>query len=47
MTQERLTLRQGEVSGIETEGDRVTAVTTVTGSRIPCRAVVAATGVYL
>ena len=47
MTQPRLTLRQGEVASIETEEDRVTAVTTVTGSRIPCRAVVAATGVYL
>ncbi|MBQ8073593.1 MAG: tRNA uridine-5-carboxymethylaminomethyl(34) synthesis enzyme MnmG [Clostridia bacterium] len=47
MTQPRLTLRQGEVAGIETEGDRVTAVTTVTGARIPCRAVIAATGVYL
>ena len=47
MTQPRLTLRQGEVAGIETEGDRVIAVTTVTGARIPCRAVIAATGVYL
>ena len=47
MTQPRLTLRQGEAASVETEGDRVTAVTTVTGSRIPCRAVVVATGVYL
>ena len=47
MTQERLTLRQGEVASIETENGKVTGVTTVTGSRIPCRAVVAATGVYL
>ena len=47
MTQERLTLRQGEVASIETENGTVTGVTTVTGSRIPCRAVVAATGVYL
>lgn len=47
MTQPRLTLRQGEVAGIETENGRVTAVTTETGMRIPCRAVVVATGVYL
>ena len=47
MTQPRLTLRQGEVAGIETETGRVTAVTTETGMRIPCRAVVVATGVYL
>ena len=47
MTQPRLTLRQAEVSCIETENGRVCAVTTVTGARIPCRAVIAATGVYL
>ena len=47
MTQERLTLRQGEAASIETENGRVTGVTTVTGSRIPCRAVIVATGVYL
>jgi len=47
MTQERLTLRQGEVASIETEDGHVTGVTTVTGARIPCRAVVVATGVYL
>ena len=47
MSQERLTLRQGEVMSIETENDHITAVTTATGSRIPCRAVVVATGVYL
>ena len=47
MTQPRLTLRQGEVAGIETENGRVTAVTTETGMRIPCRAAVVATGVYL
>ena len=47
MTQPRLTLRQGEVASIETESGRVTAVTTVTGARVPCQAVVAATGVYL
>ena len=47
MTQPRLTVRQGEAASIETENDHVTAVTTATGARIPCRAVVAATGVYL
>ena len=47
MTQDRLTLRQGEVVSLETEGNRVTAVTTATGSRIPCGAVIVATGVYL
>ena len=47
MTCERLTVRQGEAASIETENNRVTAVTTATGARIPCRAVVVATGVYL
>ena len=47
MTTARLTVRQGEAASIETENDRVTAVTTVTGARIPCRAVIVATGVYL
>ena len=47
MTTERLTVRQGEAASIETENGSVTAVTTVTGARIPCRAVIAATGVYL
>ena len=47
MTADRLTVRQGEVVSIETENGRVTGVTTETGARIPCRAVVAATGVYL
>ena len=47
MTQEHLTVRQGEAASIETENNRVTAVTTATGARIPCRAAVAATGVYL
>ena len=47
LTQERLTVRQGEAASIETENGHVTAVTTATGARIPCRAVVAATGVYL
>ena len=47
MTCGHLTVRQGEAASIETENGRVTAVTTATGARIPCRAVVAATGVYL
>jgi tRNA uridine 5-carboxymethylaminomethyl modification enzyme len=47
MTTPNLTLRQGEAASIETENGKVTAVTTVTGARIPCRAVVVATGVYL
>lgn len=47
MTCEHLTVRQGEAASIETENNRVTAVTTATGARIPCRAVVVATGVYL
>ena len=47
MTCGHLTVRQGEAASIETENNRVTAVTTATGARIPCRAVVVATGVYL
>ena len=47
MTTDRLTVRQGEAASIETENGRVTAVTTTTGARIPCRAVIVATGVYL
>ncbi|MGN0972198.1 MAG: tRNA uridine-5-carboxymethylaminomethyl(34) synthesis enzyme MnmG [Aristaeellaceae bacterium] len=47
MTQERLTVRQGECASIEVEGERVQAVTTTTGQRIACRAVIVATGVYL
>ena len=47
MTCDRLTVRQGEAASIETENNRITAVTTATGVRIPCRAVVVATGVYL
>ena len=46
-TQEHLTVRQGEVANIETENGRVVAVTTTTGARIPCRAVIVASGVYL
>ncbi len=47
MTQPHLLVRQGEVKSIEVENDRVCAVTTVTGQRITCSAVVVATGVYL
>ena len=47
MTCGHLTVRQSEAASIETENNRVTAVTTATGARIPCRAVVVATGVYL
>lgn len=47
MTQPRLTLRQGEAVRVETENGRVTGVTTATGARIACRAVILATGVYL
>ena len=47
MTADRLTVRQGEAVSVETENGHVTAVTTATGTRIPCRAAVLATGVYL
>ena len=47
MTQPRLQVRQGEAVSIETENGRVTGVTTLTGQRIACRAVVVASGVYL
>ncbi len=47
MTQPHLTVRQGEAASIETEGNRVIAVTTATGARLSCRAAVVATGVYL
>ncbi len=47
MTHPHLLVRQGEVKSIEVENDRVCAVTTVTGQRITCSAVVVATGVYL
>ncbi len=47
MTCPNLTVRQGEAASIETENNKVTAVTTVTGARIPCRAAVVCTGVYL
>ena len=47
LTQPHLTVRQGEADSIETENGRVTGVTTRTGMRIACRAVVVCTGVYL
>lgn len=47
MTQPHLTLRQGEVTSIEVENDKVTGVTTLTGQKIPCSAVIVASGVYL
>lgn len=47
LTQEHLTVRQGEAANIETENGRVVAVMTTTGARIPCRAVIVASGVYL
>ena len=46
-SQPRLTLRQGEATDILTENTAVTAVKTLTGDVIPCRAAVVATGVYL
>ena len=47
MSQERLHVRQGEAASIETANGRVCAVTTTTGQRIACNAVVVASGVYL
>ena len=44
---ENLTLRQAEVRRILVERGRVTAIETTTGSRVACRAVIAACGVYL
>ncbi|MBQ7454991.1 MAG: tRNA uridine-5-carboxymethylaminomethyl(34) synthesis enzyme MnmG, partial [Clostridia bacterium] len=46
-SQEHLTVRQGEVKEILTENARVTGVVTATGDRVPCRAAVVCTGVYL
>ncbi len=46
-TQAQLTVRQGEVSAIDVENGRVVAVHTASGQRIPCGAVVVASGVYL
>ena len=46
-SQDNLTVRQGEVSAIDVGNGRVTAVHTASGQRIPCGAVVVASGVYL
>ncbi|MBQ2930413.1 MAG: tRNA uridine-5-carboxymethylaminomethyl(34) synthesis enzyme MnmG, partial [Clostridia bacterium] len=46
-TQARLTVRQGEVSAIDVEDGKVVAVHTASGQRIPCRAAIVASGVYL
>ncbi len=46
-TQERLTVRQGEVSSIDVEDGKVVAVHTASGQHIPCRAAIVASGVYL
>ena len=40
-------IRQGEVCDIHTSGDRVTGVSTTTGARIDCDAVIICSGVYL
>ncbi|MBO4836916.1 MAG: tRNA uridine-5-carboxymethylaminomethyl(34) synthesis enzyme MnmG [Clostridia bacterium] len=46
-SQDRLTVRQGEVTRIHTQSGHVTGVTTATGDTVNCRAVVVCTGVYL
>ena len=46
-TQQRLTVRQGEAAAINVENGRVTAVHTASGQRLPCRAAIVASGVYL
>ena len=46
-TQERLTVRQGEVSAIDVEDGKVVAIHTDSGQRIPCKAAIVASGVYL
>lgn len=43
----KLTLREGEAAAIETAGGRVSAVRLADGETVPCRAVIAAAGVYL
>ena len=45
--QENLTVRQGEVESIQTQGGRVSGVKLNTGEVFHCRAVVVASGVYL
>ncbi len=46
-SQPHLTVRQGEAVSIETQNGAVTGITTLTGQRIDCRAVILSTGVYL
>ncbi len=46
-SQENLTVRQGEIKEILTDGGRVSGVQTATGERIPCAACVVCAGVYL
>jgi tRNA uridine 5-carboxymethylaminomethyl modification enzyme len=43
----RLTVRQAEVMDIQTEGGRVSGVTTMTGETLACRACIVCGGVYL
>lgn len=45
--QEGLRVKQAEVVDLETENNRVVSVTTATGARYSCRAVIVATGTYL
>ena len=47
MTQDNLTVRQGEVAAIDVENGHVTGVTTTTGQHISCKVAVVACGVYL
>ncbi len=44
---ENLTLKQGEVTQILTEGNKITGVMTYSGAIYPCKAVVLCTGTYL
>ena len=46
-SQDHLTVRQGEVTKIETQNGHVSGVVTLTGDHIPCRAAIVCTGVYL
>lgn len=44
---QNLTILQGEVMRIETNRDAVTAIVTMTGERVPCKACIICGGVYL
>jgi len=46
-SQDRLTVKQGEIDRVEVTGGRITGVHLTTGEQIRCRAVVIASGVYL